>query len=134
MCRQWQRDQQRQIVLAGALVALAGLIPIVATATDARLDACYPDGSRVVATFELEEPSDFWTHFPDALDAPELRAADGKAFVAVFETLRPVPPAIGADAARPTMLRNAVCVVLADGTPILYHDIPGAGDDFRLTR
>jgi len=116
--------------VVAALFAAVATSVLVASGADPRARACGADGARVRAAFALSQASDFWTHFPNALEAPELRV-DTPAFVVVFD--EPVRLAItGNPHGRSTgtiervAFDHVVCVLIGE-SPNFYFNVDTTG-------
>lgn len=92
------------------------------------LNACgMPSDAPVTATFTVATAQDIWKHLPAMGRSPELEV-DQAATVIVCGADVTAPIMGGAmGKARPNTLHDAVCVILADGTPILYHNVSRSG-------
>jgi hypothetical protein len=120
-------------VLVIAAVVVATITAAAASAKDPRLLACGADtrGNKLAAAFELDKARDFWTRFPHALDAPELRR-DEPIFVAVFDG-KFTTTVVGGHGVESAEFHDVVCVIhppsefFPDGETAIYYDVSRTG-------
>jgi len=120
----------------GVAVGLLLLAPFV-TADDLSVEArrcgAGPDDT-VAAEFSIPSASGVWKQFPAMLRAPELEMDDRPASVVRFSgDYTPDGPVTGnpmSGSTRPASLAGALCVIQADGTVNLYHDVSRNGSRF----
>lgn len=115
-------------VLTGLLVLapFAGAAPLSA---EARL--CGASPNVIEAEIKLAHARDVWVRFPAMLKAPELEADDRPATLVVFagDFDTSAVGAAGNGRQKPKTLEAVVCVVQADGTLNLYHDVSRVGSN-----
>jgi hypothetical protein len=111
------------------LLLLGGLF-VAANAADPRPRACGANGGgHVQAAFAMDHASSFWSHFPNALQAPELEV-DTPAYVVVFSgpvklVIAGNPNGAGGSLQQATF-DHVVCVLVGD-TPNFYYNVDTTG-------
>lgn len=131
---------QNIIVRLGSVVlgvVFGGLLVIsfaVAALPSEAATRCGASRGMVQAEFSLDAAKDLWRAFPAMLRAPELERDDRPAQVVVFTgEFDASGVGIGNPAAQKPealRLREVVCVVQADGTANIYHDVARDGSRF----
>ncbi len=125
-------------VLATSLAFVVGIVLVVlghetattASARDARLEACGAgaDGrNTAIAAFDISAASRIWDYLPALGISPELSNDDRPAYVAVFNDGYRVNLAGKPGFSGVHTLSGVVCVIPADGIPILYSDVSRVG-------
>lgn len=123
-------------IVLGIAVGSALIVPFAqAGYVSPAADRCGADEENVVqAEFSIPAASAIWEHFPAMRRAPELKIDDRAAHVVVFSGEYDVGGrAVGnplAETGPPTRLKEVVCVIQADGTVNVYHNVSRQGARF----
>jgi hypothetical protein len=116
-----------------AAPTLGTLTKLPATADDPREASCFIEpGKDFIARLEIAEGDAFWDAFPKAGGAPEMAEAQGPVFLVVYPDgfqgpLAQAPGTKPSGPRKPDPGTVDVCAVFADGSRLIYANIPREG-------